>query len=270
MAEEYNLAAIRQLLLAAFTPQELRRFCQDRAAFQPLVYQFAPGDGLADMVDEVVDYCETRLLWEEFLAGVAQANPRQYARFASSLQASGRASSQGVGPRLPQPVPERTPPAETVAGPHGVAPSEGAASPAAARLFLSYARQDRDRVLPVYRALVDAGLTPWMDVEDILPGERWETSIQRAIRASDFCLVFLSANSVAKRGFVQKEIRQALEIWQEMLDSDIYLIPVRLEPCEAPESLVSFQWVNLYEEGGWPRLLAAIQAGMDRRGSGGP
>ncbi len=50
-----------------------------------------------------------------------------------------------------------------------------------------------------------------------------------------------------------------------MLDSDIYLIPVRLEDCEVPESLRDFQWVNLFEEKGWTLLAKAIQVGMERR-----
>jgi hypothetical protein len=37
------------------------------------------------MVDRVVDYCETRLLWDEFLAEVAKDNPGQHRRFASNL-----------------------------------------------------------------------------------------------------------------------------------------------------------------------------------------
>ena len=55
-AQEDNIAAIRQLLLAAFTPEELRRFCYDRPTFRPVVSRFGPGHGLDDMVDEVVEY----------------------------------------------------------------------------------------------------------------------------------------------------------------------------------------------------------------------
>ncbi len=87
MTEElaYNLGAIRELLLAAFTPETLRRLCHDHPLFHPIVVQFGPGHGLADMVDEVITYCETNLLLPELLAEVAQKNPRQYDRYASSL-----------------------------------------------------------------------------------------------------------------------------------------------------------------------------------------
>ena len=112
---------------------------------------------------------------------------------------------------------------------------------ATTQIFLSYAREDEEKVENLYRKLSDAGFKPWMDKKDILPGEKWKSSIQTAIRRSDFFLACLSVNSVNKRGFLQKEIKDALDIWQEMLDSDIYLIPVRLEDCEAPERLGDFQ-----------------------------
>lgn len=54
--DSYNLGAIRKLLLAAFTPETLRRFCQDRPTFRAMVASFGPGQGLDDVVDRVIDY----------------------------------------------------------------------------------------------------------------------------------------------------------------------------------------------------------------------
>ena len=139
---------------------------------------------------------------------------------------------------------------------------------AVAQVFLSYAREDEETVENLYQKLSDAGFKPWMDKKDILPGENWKSSVQTAIRRSDFFLACLSANSVSKRGFLQKEIKDALDIWQEKLDSDIYLIPVRLEDCEVPDGLRDFQWVNRFDENGWTRLVQAIQVGMERRAEG--
>jgi hypothetical protein len=84
----YDLGALRRLLLAAFTHEELRRFCQDRPLFRPVVAHFAPDHGLDDLVDEVMDYCRTRYLWPDLLAEIAKENPRQYARFEPDLSAA--------------------------------------------------------------------------------------------------------------------------------------------------------------------------------------
>ena len=134
-----------------------------------------------------------------------------------------------------------------------------------AQIFLCYAREDEEKVGNLYQKLSDAGFKPWMAKKDLVGGEIWQLSIQQAIRRSDFVVVCLSAISVNKRSFVQREIKDALDIWREKLESDIYLIPVRLEDCEVPESLRDFQWVNLFEGDGWTRLVKAIQVGMERR-----
>jgi serine/threonine protein kinase len=134
-----------------------------------------------------------------------------------------------------------------------------------AQIFLSYIREDESAVKDLYQRLSDAGFKPWMDRRDLLPGERWETRIQKVIRDSDFFLACLSVNAVSKRGFLQKEINDALDIWQQKLESDIFLIPARLEKCEVPERLRQFQWVDLFEEDGWARLVQAIQIGIERR-----
>jgi len=78
---QHDLAAIHHLLEAAFTPQTLRRFCQFRSTFQPIVNEFGPGHGLSDMVDRVIDYCNTRRLFDELLNEVEKENPKQYERF---------------------------------------------------------------------------------------------------------------------------------------------------------------------------------------------
>jgi hypothetical protein len=87
-ARDYDLAVIRRLLLAAFGAEDLKRFCQDRPALDDVLPRFGPGQGLDDMVDEVIDYCDRQLLWDELLEGVKQENPRQFARYESELYPS--------------------------------------------------------------------------------------------------------------------------------------------------------------------------------------
>ncbi len=133
------------------------------------------------------------------------------------------------------------------------------------RLFLSYAREDKNHVENLYRKLKQAGFFPWMDVMDIVPGEVWESSVMRAIKDSDFFLACISQSSVTKRGMIQKEIRTALSTCDTLLDGDIYLIPIRLEECYIPERLSGFQWVDLYAIDGWKRLVTSIREGLKRR-----
>jgi len=132
-----------------------------------------------------------------------------------------------------------------------------------ARIFLCYARPDEEKALSVYENLTTAGFVPWMDKKSIQGGENWEVSIRRAIRKADFFIACLSKNSVNRRGFMQREIRLALNIWDEKLEDDIYLIPARLEDCDVThEKLRELQWVDLFEPDGFQRLIQAIRVGM--------
>ncbi len=134
------------------------------------------------------------------------------------------------------------------------------------RIFLSYAREDIEKVKNLYNQLHKEGFYPWMDTKDILPGEDWRETIIRAIRHSTFCLVCLSNNSVDKRGIIQLEIKEALEVWKERLDNDIYLIPARLEECKVPDKLAVFHWVDIYKSEGFNELIKALKIGLERLG----
>src|SRR5215475_2758337 len=107
-----------------------------------------------------------------------------------------------------------------------------------ARIFLCHATEDKAQVREVYHRLrVFDGLEPWLDEEDLLPGQEWAREIPRALQTSDFILIFLSRNSVAKRGYVQREMKLALDAWQELPEGTIHTIPVRIDDCEAIHEL---------------------------------
>ncbi len=77
---DYDLAAIRCLLTAAFSPETLHSFLHDRPLFEPIILVFGPGHGLRDMVDRVIDYCATRLLFDVLPGQVQSVNARQVRR----------------------------------------------------------------------------------------------------------------------------------------------------------------------------------------------
>jgi hypothetical protein len=41
------------------------------------------------------------------------------------------------------------------------------------RIFLCHASDDKERVRELYRQLKEAGFRPWLDEEDLLPGQKW-------------------------------------------------------------------------------------------------
>jgi len=130
-------------------------------------------------------------------------------------------------------------------------------------VFLCHSSGDKDKVRPLYERLRYDGLEPWLDEVDILPGADWDREIRRAVRRADLVVVCLSKSSVNKSGYLQREIRLALDVAQEKVEGQIYIIPALLESCDVPERLRPYQWVKLYDDDGYARLLAttgSIQA----------
>jgi len=132
-------------------------------------------------------------------------------------------------------------------------------------IFLCHASEDKSRVRDVYSRLKAEGFAPWLDEVDLLPGQLWDQEIRRALKNSDFILIFFSQTSVAKRGYVQRELKLALNAWEENPEGQIHTIPIRLDACQIPERFKPFQRVDLFMAGGTDRLIRAIQAGVTRR-----
>ncbi|HMZ08555.1 MAG TPA: toll/interleukin-1 receptor domain-containing protein [Anaerolineales bacterium] len=126
------------------------------------------------------------------------------------------------------------------------------------KIFISYAFVDKDIVGKVYSHLLALGADPWLDTEKILPGQDWKMEISNALDKADLILLCLTKRSVSKEGYVQKEMRLALDRALEMPEGNIFLIPARLEECDLPYSLKGYQWVDLHVEGGMEKLIRSL------------
>lgn len=127
------------------------------------------------------------------------------------------------------------------------------------RVFLSYAREDSTKVRDLYSRLKGDGIQPWLDEIDLKPGDEWGERIPFAVRESDIVLVCLSQHSIRKNGYLQKEIRIALDTADEKAEGIRYLIPVKLDDGPVPNRLARWQWVNLFEDSGYQRLVEALK-----------
>lgn len=135
------------------------------------------------------------------------------------------------------------------------------------QIFLSYASEDVKKVSSLYKRLIKDGHSVWFDRESIIPGQDWQAEIRRAVKLSDVAIVCFSEKTITKEGYVQKEIRMALDVASEKPDNAIYLIPIKFEDCPIPETLTRLQWVNLFEKNGYEKLLRALQYCAERKES---
>ncbi|HBH72377.1 MAG TPA: hypothetical protein DDY43_02825 [Synechococcales bacterium UBA10510] len=128
-------------------------------------------------------------------------------------------------------------------------------------IFISYARPDVASARRLYADLRADDLEVWLDEESLLPGQNWRVAITSAIEQSRFFIALLSSRSVSRQGFVNKELVEALDVLDTYPESEIFLIPARLDDCKpSHQKLRDLNWVDLFPDwnGGLSKILKAI------------
>lgn len=132
------------------------------------------------------------------------------------------------------------------------------------KIFISYAKEDLIFADKLYDFLENYGFKPWLDKRKLLPGQLWKLEIQKALKDANYVILLLSEISVQKRGYVQREFKYALEYFEEKLEDDIYLIPVKINKCEAPESLSKFQWIEFKDTETFEQILQSLKIQQEK------
>ena len=135
------------------------------------------------------------------------------------------------------------------------------------QIFLAHSDEDDAAAADLYYRLQQQGYRPWRRQVDVLPGQSKPAAIARAVKESHVFMACFSRRSINKPGYVQKEFRLALNEQAERPPGSVYLIPVRLDNCEIPDlrqeeygvCLRNLQWVDLFTEGGFSRLVHALK-----------
>lgn len=104
-------------------------------------------------------------------------------------------------------------------------------------VFISYARQDRERILSYFDSLNNDDYSLWMDCKKLTAGQDWDFEIRKNFDKADIVVAFISKESYQKRGYIQRELKLALKNLEEKLRDDIYIIPVILDDVEIPTEL---------------------------------
>jgi formylglycine-generating enzyme required for sulfatase activity len=114
-------------------------------------------------------------------------------------------------------------------------------------------------VRDLYEKLTARGIDAWLDEKKLIPGQQWKIEIPNAVREADAVIICLSKTSITKEGYIQREIKFALDFALEKPEGTIYLIPAKLEECKVPNSLSDWYWVNLFDSQGLELILKSLQ-----------
>jgi hypothetical protein len=130
------------------------------------------------------------------------------------------------------------------------------------RVFVAYVIEDLVQARRLSQGLRMQGCSPWLDKDELLPGQNWPRAIQRAIECADVFVACFSTQAVAKPGQFQSELRYALDCAQRTPLDATFLIPIRLEACLVPARLAQIQYVDLFPD--WDRGINRLARAIAR------
>lgn len=141
---------------------------------------------------------------------------------------------------------------------HVVRITKGEVSLPVTMTFISYARENRSAIEPVIGYLRRHDIFVWEDEGLLLPGDHWESKIEHAISCADYFLLFISAETMERDGYKNRELRLALKKQSMKALGKRFIIPVLVDACEPPDDLREFHWLRMWEPGWDTKLLRAI------------
>ncbi|MGO2482381.1 toll/interleukin-1 receptor domain-containing protein [Glutamicibacter sp. 363] len=108
-------------------------------------------------------------------------------------------------------------------------------------VFISYVREDKERVDRLCEMLKAAQIPFWRDLKNLEPGDDWKLKIKEAIRKNS--LVFLacfSDNSRNRpRNNMNEELHLAVEEFRKMPPGETWIIPIRFDDGSVPDWEIS-------------------------------
>ena len=127
------------------------------------------------------------------------------------------------------------------------------------QVFLSYSRQDAQRVAALQAALEQEGVRVWRDTAEIEVGNLFRTDITDALRSSDAVIVAVSAGSV-RSGEVLSEVELAKELRKPILPAYLETVDTGL-PDRFRLLLSGRDRAELYKDfdGGVNRLVRSLR-----------
>lgn len=137
------------------------------------------------------------------------------------------------------------------------------------KVFLSYAKEDKEFVLECYEELKRKNFEPWMDEHDLLPGQAWDECLKANMKDTDVVIAFMSSKSVSKIGYVQRELKYFADRRKDFPEGFIYLIPIQLDQCEVPTPIASeIQFININKNLNskeWDKVLRSLGLASQQR-----
>lgn len=127
-------------------------------------------------------------------------------------------------------------------------------------IFISYARKDSETFArQLHDDLQIRGITPWLDVNRLKPGDDWNKEIDAAIETARALVVVLSPNAI--------ESVQVGSEWNYAVNLKIPIIPLIYIDCKVPRVLLMFNYLDFRDKTQYKDRLNQLIAELERPGT---
>src|SRR5918994_1816586 len=133
-------------------------------------------------------------------------------------------------------------------------------------IFISYSHKDTEAANRLVNDLKEVDdpdkpqLELFLDKDSLLAGQDWKNVIDNAIKNTQYFVILLSNHSIEDNTYVHEELKVAKDIATQVKESEIYIIPVRLDECQILESIQHLHTVDLFPN--WKQGLEKILKAM--------
>src|SRR5262245_7741994 len=129
-----------------------------------------------------------------------------------------------------------------------VADRQAATETQRSSLFISHAVEDNDFAMWLGARLSAAGHDVWADVLRLKGGDDWSRVLEDALRNKAAKMLWVATKPGCEKQGVRNEIQIATDMMRKLGDGN-FIIPLKLEECEAPFQAVHIQWIDF--RSGW-------------------
>lgn len=123
------------------------------------------------------------------------------------------------------------------------------------KVFVGYAKEDKEVALQVVGYLEALGLEVWFDKKSLVAGDDWDAERMAAQQTADMIIHICSEQILTRAGVVNREIRETMRLADDKPFGSNFVVFVRLGGVRLPSQFLRYHYIDF--EGDWQQALAA-------------
>ena len=128
-------------------------------------------------------------------------------------------------------------------------------------IFLGYASEHENIARQVLNILEKDGDYVWVDKKSLIAGDCWDVERHVAQKDAHLAIHLCSIEIIQRKGVVNREIRDSLDIQRDQPFGVPYLIPIKIGEFDMPDEFKDIHWINFND----PKFSEKIEASLDKR-----